>query len=127
MCTPSAGYQGALPTVLGGGRQATPLLRFTFQDWAYSTCLLAISIYRFLLISLLGHLFLLIWRQFINETSPLIGYANLSFVLTFLQVFLFFFFPHTGDLYVAGFLNLCFHVYEYGVVFFKTPKSVKIN
>ena len=96
MCTPSAGYQGALPTVLGGGRQATPLLRFTFQDWAYSTCLLAISIYRFLLISLLGHLFLLIWRQFINETSPLIGYANLSFVLTFLQVFLFFFFPIQG-------------------------------
>ena len=49
------------------------------------------------------------------------------FCLDFFTGFFCFFFPHTGDLYVAGFLNLCFHVYEYGVVFFKTPKSVKIN
>lgn len=94
MCTPAARRQGALPTVLRG-KTGYPTAKFTSQT-AYSTCLLATGIYRVLFISLIADLFLLIWRQFINETSPLIGCANLSFVLTILQVF-WGFFSHTDE------------------------------
>ena len=126
MCTPSAGYQGALPTVLGGEDKLPHCFgshsktgRIPHACWL----LVSIDFYLFLCLVIFSFWF---GGNLLMKLALWLGMPIYLLSWLFYRFFCFFF-PHTGDLYVAGFLNLCFHVYEYGVVFFKTPKSVKIN